>query len=101
MIKLYQILNSSLVYDPDVGNQIPKYFLIQTTHLNSTRLFVFCILIVLPFIKYSSSKYTTTNMATHNIVVFGGDHCGPEVVAEAIKILKLTSLGWLFNRCPR
>ncbi|KAB8296867.1 hypothetical protein EYC80_002276 [Monilinia laxa] len=28
-------------------------------------------------------------MATHNIVVFGGDHCGPEVVAEAIKILKV------------
>ncbi|KAK0722723.1 Isopropylmalate dehydrogenase-like domain-containing protein [Lasiosphaeria miniovina] len=25
---------------------------------------------------------------THNIVVFGGDHCGPEVVAEAIKVLK-------------
>ncbi|KAK4650585.1 3-isopropylmalate dehydrogenase [Podospora pseudocomata] len=27
-------------------------------------------------------------MATHNIVVFGGDHCGPEVVAEAVKVLK-------------
>ncbi|KAL7809893.1 Isocitrate/isopropylmalate dehydrogenase [Trichoderma aethiopicum] len=27
-------------------------------------------------------------MAEHNIVVFGGDHCGPEVVAEAIKVLK-------------
>ncbi|KAL2124220.1 hypothetical protein VTJ04DRAFT_585 [Mycothermus thermophilus] len=27
-------------------------------------------------------------MATHNIVVFAGDHCGPEVVAEAIKVLK-------------
>ncbi|KAK0621276.1 Isopropylmalate dehydrogenase-like domain-containing protein [Bombardia bombarda] len=27
-------------------------------------------------------------MTTHNIVVFGGDHCGPEVVAEAIKVLK-------------
>ncbi|KAL2015587.1 hypothetical protein VTK56DRAFT_5199 [Thermocarpiscus australiensis] len=27
-------------------------------------------------------------MATFNIVVFGGDHCGPEVVAEAIKVLK-------------
>ncbi|EMR65987.1 putative 3-isopropylmalate dehydrogenase protein [Eutypa lata UCREL1] len=26
--------------------------------------------------------------ASHNIVVFGGDHCGPEVVAEAIKVLK-------------
>ncbi|KAM3078973.1 3-isopropylmalate dehydrogenase [Clarireedia jacksonii] len=26
---------------------------------------------------------------THNIVVFGGDHCGPEVVAEAVKILKV------------
>jgi len=25
---------------------------------------------------------------THNIVVFGGDHCGPEVVAEAVKVLK-------------
>jgi 3-isopropylmalate dehydrogenase len=25
---------------------------------------------------------------THNIVVFGGDHCGPEVVAEGIKVLK-------------
>ncbi|CAG8951020.1 hypothetical protein HYFRA_00006417 [Hymenoscyphus fraxineus] len=28
-------------------------------------------------------------MATHNIVVFGGDHCGPEVIAEAVKILKV------------
>ncbi|KAK5664137.1 hypothetical protein OQA88_352 [Cercophora sp. LCS_1] len=27
-------------------------------------------------------------MATHNIVVFGGDHCGPEVVTEAIKVLQ-------------
>ncbi|GKT43904.1 3-isopropylmalate dehydrogenase [Colletotrichum spaethianum] len=27
-------------------------------------------------------------MATHNIVVFAGDHCGPEVVAEAVKVLK-------------
>ncbi|KAK4123740.1 Isocitrate/isopropylmalate dehydrogenase [Parathielavia appendiculata] len=27
-------------------------------------------------------------MATYNIVVFGGDHCGPEVVAEAIKVLR-------------
>ncbi|KAI6783937.1 uncharacterized protein J7T54_001813 [Emericellopsis cladophorae] len=27
-------------------------------------------------------------MAEHNIVVLGGDHCGPEVVAEGIKILK-------------
>ncbi|CEJ81982.1 Putative 3-isopropylmalate dehydrogenase [[Torrubiella] hemipterigena] len=27
-------------------------------------------------------------MAEHNIVVFAGDHCGPEVVAEGIKILK-------------
>ncbi|KAI1495482.1 Isopropylmalate dehydrogenase-like domain-containing protein [Biscogniauxia marginata] len=26
-------------------------------------------------------------MASYNIVVFGGDHCGPEVVAEAIKVL--------------
>lgn len=28
-------------------------------------------------------------MATYKIVVFGGDHCGPEVVAEAVKILKV------------
>lgn len=28
-------------------------------------------------------------MPTYNIVVFGGDHCGPEVVAEGIKILKV------------
>ncbi|CAJ2510198.1 Uu.00g060980.m01.CDS01 [Anthostomella pinea] len=27
-------------------------------------------------------------MASHDIVVFGGDHCGPEVVVEAIKVLK-------------
>ncbi|KAF4580962.1 3-isopropylmalate dehydrogenase [Ophiocordyceps camponoti-floridani] len=27
-------------------------------------------------------------MAEHKIVVFGGDHCGPEVVAEGIKVLK-------------
>ncbi|KAI5367417.1 3-isopropylmalate dehydrogenase [Septoria linicola] len=26
-------------------------------------------------------------MPTYNIVVFGGDHCGPEVTAEALKIL--------------
>jgi 3-isopropylmalate dehydrogenase len=27
-------------------------------------------------------------MTTFNIVVFAGDHCGPEVMAEAIKLLK-------------
>lgn len=27
-------------------------------------------------------------MAEHNIVVLGGDHCGPEVVNEAVKVLK-------------
>lgn len=27
-------------------------------------------------------------MAEHNIVVFAGDHCGPEVVTEAIKVIK-------------
>ncbi|KAG6365187.1 hypothetical protein INS49_006795 [Diaporthe citri] len=27
-------------------------------------------------------------MATHDIVVLGGDHCGPEVVAEAVKVLR-------------
>jgi len=27
--------------------------------------------------------------SSHNIVVFAGDHCGPEVIAEAIKILKV------------
>lgn len=25
-------------------------------------------------------------MPTYNIVVFGGDHCGPEVTAEAVKV---------------
>jgi isocitrate/isopropylmalate dehydrogenase len=25
-------------------------------------------------------------MSTHNIVVFAGDHCGPEVVNEAVKV---------------
>lgn len=25
-------------------------------------------------------------MTTHNIVVFAGDHCGPEVVAEGVKV---------------
>ncbi|CAI0646173.1 unnamed protein product [Colletotrichum noveboracense] len=32
-------------------------------------------------------------MATHNIVVFAGDHCGPEVVAEAVKVLKTIESG--------
>jgi 3-isopropylmalate dehydrogenase len=27
-------------------------------------------------------------MASFNIVVFAGDHCGPEVMAEGIKVLK-------------
>ncbi|KOS19264.1 3-isopropylmalate dehydrogenase [Escovopsis weberi] len=27
-------------------------------------------------------------MAEHNIVVFGGDHAGPEVIAEAVKVLR-------------
>ncbi|KND88008.1 3-isopropylmalate dehydrogenase [Tolypocladium ophioglossoides CBS 100239] len=33
-------------------------------------------------------------MAEHNIVVFGGDHCGPEVVAEGIKVLKAIEQHW-------
>ncbi|RDW71342.1 3-isopropylmalate dehydrogenase-3 [Coleophoma cylindrospora] len=32
-------------------------------------------------------------MATHNIVVFAGDHCGPEVIAEAVKVLKVLESG--------
>jgi 3-isopropylmalate dehydrogenase len=28
-------------------------------------------------------------MPSFNIVVFGGDHCGPEVTAEAIKLLQI------------
>ncbi|KAI1337938.1 3-isopropylmalate dehydrogenase [Xylariaceae sp. FL0016] len=40
-------------------------------------------------------------MAAHNIVVFAGDHCGPEVVAEAVKVLKTieahSSAGASFN----
>ncbi|SLM38254.1 3-isopropylmalate dehydrogenase leu2a [Lasallia pustulata] len=28
-------------------------------------------------------------MSTFNIVVFGGDHCGPEVTSEALKILRV------------
>ncbi|RDW90187.1 3-isopropylmalate dehydrogenase LEU2 [Aspergillus mulundensis] len=28
-------------------------------------------------------------MPSYNIVVFGGDHCGPEVTAEAVKILRV------------
>jgi 3-isopropylmalate dehydrogenase len=39
-------------------------------------------------------------MSTFNIVVFGGDHCGPEVTAEAVKILKVieaSQLGLKFN----
>ena len=30
-------------------------------------------------------------MAPYKIVVFAGDHCGPEVTAEAVKILKTIS----------
>ncbi|PNY23858.1 3-isopropylmalate dehydrogenase [Tolypocladium capitatum] len=38
-------------------------------------------------------------MAEHNIVVFGGDHCGPEVVAEGIKIERVARLaGFLARR---
>ncbi|RWA08723.1 hypothetical protein EKO27_g6359 [Xylaria grammica] len=40
-------------------------------------------------------------MASFNIVVFGGDHAGPEVVAEAVKVLKAiessSSTGVQFN----
>jgi len=36
-------------------------------------------------------------MTTHNIVVFGGDHCGPEVVAEAVKVC-MTLLQLLASR---
>jgi hypothetical protein len=33
-----------------------------------------------------NSHSTTLSMATHNIVVFGGDHCGPEVSLFKLKI---------------
>ncbi|KAF2763777.1 3-isopropylmalate dehydrogenase [Teratosphaeria nubilosa] len=32
-------------------------------------------------------------MSSYNIVVFAGDHCGPEVTAEAIKVLKAVERG--------
>ncbi|KAI1769005.1 hypothetical protein GGR53DRAFT_517459 [Hypoxylon sp. FL1150] len=34
---------------------------------------------------YQSTASSLFKMATHNIVVFSGDHCGPEVVAEGVK----------------
>ncbi|KAI0460384.1 hypothetical protein F5B21DRAFT_510667 [Xylaria acuta] len=44
---------------------------------------------------------TSSTMASFNIVVFGGDHSGPEVVAEAVKVLKAiesnSSTGVRFN----
>ncbi|KAG2163021.1 MAG: hypothetical protein AUREO_032300 [Aureobasidium pullulans] len=44
-------------------------------------------------------------MPSYNIVVFGGDHCGPEVTAEAIKILKVIEkeskdISFNFNEQP-
>ncbi|KAK6399657.1 3-isopropylmalate dehydrogenase [Oleoguttula sp. CCFEE 5521] len=40
-------------------------------------------------------------MPEYNIVVFGGDHCGPEVTAEGVKILKVidkhTDLAFKFD----
>ncbi|KAI0003591.1 3-isopropylmalate dehydrogenase [Xylariaceae sp. FL0662B] len=44
-------------------------------------------------------------MAEHNIVVFAGDHCGPEVISEAIKVIKtveeLSPTAGKFNLHPR
>ncbi|KAJ5351739.1 3-isopropylmalate dehydrogenase Leu2A [Penicillium brevicompactum] len=38
-------------------------------------------------------------MSSFNVVVFGGDHCGPEVTAEAVKILRVVekARGVTFN----
>ncbi|CAD0027381.1 unnamed protein product [Aureobasidium pullulans] len=36
-------------------------------------------------------------MPSYNIVVFGGDHCGPEVTAEAIKVIEKESKDISFN----
>ncbi|KAI0195074.1 3-isopropylmalate dehydrogenase leu2a [Xylaria flabelliformis] len=48
-----------------------------------------------------SRPLTSPTMASFNIVVFGGDHSGPEVVAEAVKVLKAvesnSSAGVKFN----
>ena len=30
-------------------------------------------------------------MAPYKIVIFSGDHCGPEVTSEAVKVLKIIS----------
>ncbi|KAI1812701.1 hypothetical protein GGS20DRAFT_578163 [Poronia punctata] len=43
--------------------------------------------------RSSEFQITTHAMSTYNIVVFGGDHCGPEVVAEAVKTADAVLLG--------
>lgn len=35
---------------------------------------------------YQGNLATKLKMAPYNIVVFAGDHCGPEVTAEAVKV---------------
>ncbi|KAI1828317.1 hypothetical protein F4861DRAFT_528888 [Xylaria intraflava] len=52
--------------------------------------------------RFSPSPHAHPHtMASFNIVVFGGDHAGPEVVAEAVKVLKAveshSSSGVKFN----
>lgn len=42
----------------------------------------------LPLPQSISHPTTTRKMATHNIVVFGGDHCGPEVSLKCANGLK-------------
>ncbi|KAK3379588.1 putative 3-isopropylmalate protein [Lasiosphaeria ovina] len=44
--------------------------------------------LVRPRLRPPGGRRRQKMATTHNIVVFGGDHCGPEVVAEAIKVLK-------------
>lgn len=48
--------------------------------------------ILAPLLLKSKSRFTDSFKEpfkmpnTYNIVVFGGDHCGPEVTAEALKV---------------
>lgn len=66
---------------------------------NSVELFFFFLFPkTIQFVPSSFSEGVNfPNMTTHNIVVFGGDHCGPEVRERKLPLLSSLSLA-VFSR---
>jgi hypothetical protein len=84
---LTTVLYCTVLYLSDTGGGVAELPSPTPTKCNAEAIFTtVCLFSPLSFPRHHHHSHPHKTMTTHNIVVFGGDHCGPEVVAEAVKV---------------